>query len=115
MYQLLQGVRVLHENELTHRFGIIFTVIFIFISDLKPDNILIHKDNELKEEIIKISDFGLMRVITPDALGQTQCGTPLHMVCFLFCLYCIVFFFRLLKYLITREVERNDFLICVFV
>lgn len=45
MYQLLSGVKALHDNKILHR-------------DLKPGNLLVNKDCELK-----ITDFGLARMI----------------------------------------------------
>jgi serine/threonine protein kinase len=67
---LVQGVRVLHENFLIHR-------------DLKPDNLLLHQDKNLRYTI-KISDYGLSRAITTDDFAKTQCGTPFHMACAIF-------------------------------
>ena len=43
LYQLLKGVDFIHKNKVLHR-------------DLKPQNLLINKDN-----IVKIGDFGLAR------------------------------------------------------
>jgi cyclin-dependent kinase len=43
LYQLLQGIAYCHSNRVLHR-------------DLKPQNLLISKQNELK-----IADFGLAR------------------------------------------------------
>ena len=43
LYQLLQGVNYIHQHKVLHR-------------DLKPQNLLISKDN-----IVKIGDFGLAR------------------------------------------------------
>jgi serine/threonine protein kinase len=48
--QILQGVKYLHDNDIIHR-------------DLKPDNILI----KLKDNSVKISDFGLARTKNEEA------------------------------------------------
>jgi len=45
--------------------------------DIKPDNILLKKEGELRT--IKISDFGLAREIEDNDLSNTCCGTPLYM------------------------------------
>jgi serine/threonine protein kinase len=47
--------------------------------DLKPDNILIHKENGYS--IIKISDYGLARKVDDAGFGKTLCGTVYYMVC----------------------------------
>lgn len=47
MYQLLTGVREMHEKKIAHR-------------DLKPENILINQKGE-----IKICDFGCSKIIDP--------------------------------------------------
>ena len=45
MYQILKGVEYMHSKRVFHR-------------DLKPQNILINKNNE-----VKIADFGLGRIL----------------------------------------------------
>ncbi|KAA6357159.1 MAG: putative CBN-UNC-51 protein, partial [Streblomastix strix] len=47
--------------------------------DLKPDNILMHNPIGTTEVHMKISDFGLSRVLDDTLLAKTHCGTPLHM------------------------------------
>ncbi|EIE85622.1 hypothetical protein RO3G_10332 [Rhizopus delemar RA 99-880] len=59
--QLVNAVRWLHEHHIVHR-------------DLKLENILIHKQNE--QVTLKITDFGLARVVDPEApLLTTRCGS----------------------------------------
>ncbi|DAZ97127.1 TPA: hypothetical protein N0F65_010450 [Lagenidium giganteum] len=48
MFQVLSGVKAMHDNEVLHR-------------DLKPGNLLLNKDCELK-----ITDFGLARMMPKD-------------------------------------------------
>lgn len=60
--QMLNGLRHLHENRVVHR-------------DLKPANLLVAN---LFPFIIKISDFGLSKVVTGDVFLKTICGTPIY-------------------------------------
>ena len=67
IYQIADGINKLHKHNIVHR-------------DLKPANILIAEENG--KEVLKISDFGLAKVI--DSLNITQshskwCGTQLYM------------------------------------
>lgn len=55
MYQILSGVKAMHDNGVLHR-------------DLKPGNLLLNKDCELK-----ITDFGLARMI-PKAGSKNEEG-----------------------------------------
>jgi serine/threonine protein kinase len=61
IHQLISGLLFLHDNKIIHR-------------DIKPKNILISFDNQ-----VKISDFGFARYIDSTDLLNTICGTPLFM------------------------------------
>ncbi|ETO16631.1 protein kinase 1, partial [Reticulomyxa filosa] len=64
MWQLLCGIKHLHDGKIAHR-------------DVKPENVLL-KDNDSWE--IKITDFGLARVLNLDqGTLTTLCGTPLFL------------------------------------
>ena len=52
MYQLITAIKYMHSSGIVHR-------------DIKPDNILIVKDNDDSVLKIKITDFGLSKIITP--------------------------------------------------
>ncbi|KAG0262004.1 hypothetical protein BG011_000428 [Mortierella polycephala] len=58
--QIFSGVRYLHSRGIVHR-------------DLKPENILVM---DAKTMTVKISDFGLAKVLDETALLSTTCGTP---------------------------------------
>ncbi|MGH9839763.1 MAG: protein kinase domain-containing protein [Blastocatellia bacterium] len=56
--QLCKGVAYAHNNNVVHL-------------DLKPGNIMLVKKNEA-EEMVKILDFGIARILTPDTLYLTS-------------------------------------------
>jgi len=56
--QILEATKYLHEQGIAHR-------------DLKPENILLTDD-----DLIKLSDFGLSRVVDQTSFMKTICGTP---------------------------------------
>ncbi|KAA6394697.1 MAG: putative AGC family protein kinase [Streblomastix strix] len=66
MWQLLNGISVIHQAGLIHR-------------DLKADNIMFHNIYGSDQVIVKITDFGLAREVGTIGTGMTQCGTPLGM------------------------------------
>ncbi|KAL0225506.1 hypothetical protein RCL1_003418 [Eukaryota sp. TZLM3-RCL] len=59
-HQLVSGIQYLHSQHISHR-------------DIKPENIL------LTNNVIKITDFGLARILESSESAQTACGT-LHYV-----------------------------------
>ena len=61
LQQLANGLKYLTENNIFHR-------------DLKPQNILIGKDN-----ILKITDFGFAKSVNSSDISETFCGSPLYM------------------------------------
>ncbi|KAM3299158.1 hypothetical protein ACQJBY_040573 [Aegilops geniculata] len=64
MRQIGAGLQVLRRNHVVHR-------------DLKPENILLSCPGS--DAILKISDFGLSRVLRPGEYAETACGTRLYM------------------------------------
>jgi calcium/calmodulin-dependent protein kinase I len=57
---VIDAIRYCHAMGISHR-------------DLKPENILYDKEDD--DAIVKISDFGLARVVSNDVM-TTACGTP---------------------------------------
>jgi serine/threonine protein kinase len=60
--QLLSAIEYLHQQNIVHR-------------DLKPENILFVDDHS---DAVKITDFGLARLVGNAELMQTLCGTPAY-------------------------------------
>ena len=63
MRGILSGLKYLHANNIVHR-------------DLKPENIMMAGKGSLD---VKITDFGLSRVVDEKGLMSTLCGTPQYM------------------------------------
>jgi serine/threonine-protein kinase Chk2 len=61
---MLEAVKYLHEKGITHR-------------DLKPENILLSCDDN--DTLIKVTDFGLSKIVGEQSLMQTLCGTPSYL------------------------------------
>jgi serine/threonine protein kinase len=57
---MLEAIAYLHDASIAHR-------------DLKPENILLKSKEDDK---IKLSDFGLSRVMDDASKMKTMCGTP---------------------------------------
>lgn len=66
MFQLVEAIQYLQLCGVVHR-------------DLKPENILIEKDPQTEEVTqIKITDFGLSKIVTPNEIMMESCGTPAY-------------------------------------
>jgi serine/threonine protein kinase len=59
--QIIQGIKYIHSKGIVHR-------------DIKLENILLDLNN-----IIKICDFGVGKLIKPSTILKDQCGTPVYM------------------------------------
>ena len=47
--------------------------------DLKPENILVERDIETNEVmLIKLTDFGLSKIVIPGEIMMDSCGTPAY-------------------------------------
>lgn len=62
-HQIIDGIEVLHNNEITHR-------------DLKPENLLLKHTND--GILVKIVDFGLSNTHEGGKLLSTACGSPCY-------------------------------------
>ncbi|KAL8828917.1 MAG: hypothetical protein Q9170_006395 [Blastenia crenularia] len=60
--QMCQALKYLHDSKITHR-------------DIKPDNILIASNDPC---ILKLSDFGLSKVVNEETFLKSFCGTLLY-------------------------------------
>ncbi|KAK2949027.1 putative Calcium/calmodulin-dependent protein kinase type 1 [Blattamonas nauphoetae] len=61
MHSMFDAIKYMHDKGIAHR-------------DLKPENILC--ENEDPNSPVKVSDFGLSKVIDTKSMMQTCCGTP---------------------------------------
>ena len=59
--QIIQGIKYIHSRGIVHR-------------DIKLENILLDLNN-----IIKICDFGVGKLVKPNTILKDQCGTPVYM------------------------------------
>jgi calcium/calmodulin-dependent protein kinase I len=62
---IVDGIKYCHDQNIAHR-------------DLKPENLLYLTEDD--ESIIKISDFGLAKLLdSPNQMMSTVCGTPSYL------------------------------------
>lgn len=69
MYQLRNALKYLLKHNILHR-------------DIKPQNILLNKDQVSGEITIKIADFGFAKAfdnLSEDSMTETLCGTPMYL------------------------------------
>jgi len=59
--QIVSAVKYLHDLNIAHR-------------DIKPTNLLLASPESNE---IKLADFGLSKILGPDSMMQTACGTPI--------------------------------------
>lgn len=59
--RLCEAVGYLHDNDIIHR-------------DIKPENIMYVSPHE--DTCIKLSDFGLAKVVDGETIAKTACGSP---------------------------------------
>ena len=66
MSQLASGLGTLRRHNLFHR-------------DLKPQNLLLAKNQYSNLLHLKIADFGFVRYVEPYGMADTLCGSPMYM------------------------------------
>ena len=65
-YQIVSAVQHMHQNSIVHR-------------DLKLENILLCcRDNEDIPSLVKVTDFGLSKMVNQETFLKTVCGTKLY-------------------------------------
>ncbi|XP_019885390.1 serine/threonine-protein kinase Chk2 [Camponotus floridanus] len=62
-YQVVLAVHYLHKQGITHR-------------DLKPENILLKNNSDTP--LVKVSDFGMSKLVDTKTMMKTFCGTPMY-------------------------------------
>jgi len=65
MQQMLRAVRYMHENKIAHR-------------DLKPENFLFQSKDPIKDNVLKLIDFGLSCQFEEGKPMSTRAGTPYY-------------------------------------
>jgi 5'-AMP-activated protein kinase catalytic alpha subunit len=71
--QITNAVEYLHTLQITHRYPLSFHSNLKLSRDLKPENLLL--DENLN---IKIADFGLSNIYKSGELLKTPCGSPCY-------------------------------------
>eukprot|EP00051_Salpingoeca_urceolata_P006284 m.83313 g.83313 ORF g.83313 m.83313 type:complete len:484 (+) comp14762_c0_seq2:55-1506(+) len=62
-FQLFFAVQYLHSHDVAHR-------------DLKPENVLLASKDDYA--LLKLTDFGLAKLVGPQSFMKTMCGTPTY-------------------------------------
>lgn len=64
--QVLEGIRFMHSKSICHR-------------DIKPQNCMLVGQITSPDAVVKITDFGISRIIEDGQLAKEQVGTPVFM------------------------------------
>jgi serine/threonine protein kinase len=76
IFQIVNAIRYLHVQIRKYK-RLIGKEKGIVHRDLKPENLLIGHNKDSKGElVVKIADFGLAKIVGPDSILKTPCGTP---------------------------------------